>query len=607
MSGQALAQLDLTPAQVRAVSYPREGAGPLWLGGLPGSGKSTALMARLAALLREGRRPYEILVLVPQRAQAERYEAALSRLEAPTRGGVDVVTFYGLARRSVDLFWPLVAREAGFERPDQEPTFLTLETAQYFMWRIVEPLMAHQGYFSDLVVRRERLLSQLIDNLNKSALVGFGHTEILRRLRGAWTGSPEHVNRYWQAQDCAIRFRDYCLAHGLIDFSLTVELYARYLLQHEVYRRYFRARYRHLLVDNVEENVPVAHDMIAWAMGHCDSTVLAFDEGGGYRLFLGADPEGGRKLADACVERVSCTPIDPGAAHPLAFADSLRRALHLRDEPAAPGGLAGRAVIEYGWRRYWIQMIRWMADSIAQRVAAGTPPSEMAIIAPYVSEVTRFAIGEELAQRQIPLRLLRPARPLRDDPVVRGLLTLALLAHPQWQLSMRGEPYHLPIEDVALALDIALEGLDPIRARELAQAALPLGEERLVDLSGGSPGATRQADLGRLWEAVGFAARQPYETLRVWLEAHGDGDEPLGLFLVRLFGDLLSRPGFGFHHNPDKARAYGRVVESAVKFAAAVSLDEALGQQDLAREYVQLILGGIASAEYEVDRPQREP
>jgi superfamily I DNA/RNA helicase len=99
----------LTPEQERVASHPREGRTTLCLNGVPGTGKTTALMARLAALLREGTRPHEILVLVPQRAQVDEYERLLAGLDAPTRGGVDVTTFYSMAQRVVALFWPAIA------------------------------------------------------------------------------------------------------------------------------------------------------------------------------------------------------------------------------------------------------------------------------------------------------------------------------------------------------------------------------------------------------------------------------------------------------------------------------------------------------------------
>jgi len=600
----------LNTAQRRVVSFPRDGAERLFVRGIPGTGKTTALIARLAALLREGRRPYEILVLVPQRAQVERYERAIAQLrDAPTRGGADVITFYGLCRRSVALFWPLVAREAGFAWPDREPTFTTIETAQYFMWRIVEPLIAREGYFSDVTIRRERLLSQLIDNLNKAALVGFDHTDILARLKGAWTGAQEHVERFLQAQDCAIRFREYCLAHNLIDFSLATELYARHLLQHPVYQRFFRMRYRHLLVDNLEENVPVAHEMIAWAMSQCRSTVLVCDEGGGHRVFLGADAQGAEELAAECSEQIVFNePLD-ASRDAIAFGQALCRALKVAGGASAAGGNIRRAILGQsgGATKYWVHMAQWTVERIAELVAQGVAPGEIAIVAPYVSEVARFGLEDALARRDIPVYLLRPSTPMREVPVVRGLLVLTLLAHPEWSVSVRQEPYVLPLEDIALALETALADLDPVRARRLAQAAVPLGARSLADLDPHADGEAAQ-ELGRLWNAVGHQIRERYQTLRVWFETYREGPaQPVDVLLSSLFGDLLSRPGYGFYRNPDGARAYGRLVESAQKFREAVGRDVAIPQEDIAREYVQLILGGIASAEYLLDWPAERP
>jgi len=119
-----------------------------------------------------------------------------------------------------------------------------------------------------------------------------------------------------------------------------------------------------------------------------------------------------------------------------------------------------------------------------------------------------------------------------------------------------------------------------------------------------------QEDLGRLWETVGYQVRQRYETLRVWIETYAQGKpDPLDIFLSRLFGDLLSQPGYGFAQRPDRARSYGRLVESAFKFRSAVALDDSaapgrLTEEDVSREYVHLILGGIATAEYLLDRPE---
>ncbi|MCD6519296.1 MAG: hypothetical protein J7M05_05170 [Anaerolineae bacterium] len=559
-------------------------------------------MARLAALLRVGYRPYEILVFLPQRAQVVRYEQVLASLDAPIRGGVDCLTFYSFAKRSVALFWPRIASVLGFAHPEREPTFLTLETAQYYMWRIVEPLIRAEGYFSSLKIRRERLLSQLIDNLNKAALVGFDYKEVYSRLKGAWTGSLERLHSYWQAQDCITRFREYCLAHNLVDFSLSVEAF-QYLWKREDYQQYFRTRYHHLLVDNLEENVPVALDFIRWALEQIDgSSILAYDLAGGHRIFLGADARYAAEFANYCDCALECRDLVRPAGAPLAFAGAVRRALGL--SPLV-GETAFQEAVRAQYRgKYWVNMLDWVVERISQLVhEEGVSPREIAVIAPYVSEVLRFALEDGLARKGISMHLLRPSRPLRDDPIVRALLTWVILGHPAWREALEKGEYLLPVEDVALALQVALADLDPIRARRLARAAFPREMRRLIDLDGQESLLTPE-ERGHLWEEVGYQIRRRYKALLLWLEdAQQRDSEGVDIFLSRFFGSLLSTPGFGFYDQPERARVYGRLVESAAKFREAVRISSELDQDTLVREYVRLVLDGIASGEYVVDWP----
>jgi len=604
----------LTPHQREALDLVWE-PGSLFIHGRPGTGKSTVLQASIARLLEDGCRPDSILVLLPQRQHIEQYERALVSIlvdsDAPTCGGVDTVTFYGFCRRAVALYWPVIAAEAGFADPAREPVFLTIETAQYYMWRIVEPLMSRKGYFSELAVRRGRLLSQLIDNLNKSALVGFSHTEIATRLSQAWTGGPERLRHYEQAQECAIRFREHCLAHNLVDLSLACELF-RSLMSNEPFREHFRRQYRFLVVDNVEENVPAAHDMIRWAMDGCTSSVLAMDTGAGYRLFLGADPEGAHRLGSHCertflLERPVC-----GSPHTVAFAQRVSRALGCEPPwPHTTDGNAQVAVRAHGGGQYWNAMMGWVAERVRDLVSSGVAAGDIAVVAPYVSDVMRFVLTDDLATGKPPVRVypLRPAQPFREHPTVRAVLTLAWLAHPHWRITVLGQPLRLTEEDVALALRQALDALDPVRASMLAQQAYDSEARCLRSLTQPSPEDPRVDDIGTMWEGVGFRYREPYEMLCAWLEAYRHGEcRPLHVFLSCLFDQVLTKPGFTFFRERGAARVYGRVVESAAKFAEGVGA--AWGTRDLAnevelgQEYVSLILGDIAGAEYLLDRPE---
>ncbi|MCX6031805.1 MAG: DEAD/DEAH box helicase family protein, partial [Chloroflexi bacterium] len=216
----------LAPHQADLVSLPLDRR--VFLEGIAGTGKTTAAVARLLRLLAEGVPAGSVLVIVPQRTVGAAYADALRKPATPAGGEVTVLTVGGLAQRMAELFWPLVAEPAGFAEPNRPPTFLTLETAQYYMARLVGPLL-DAGYFDSISIERNRLYSQLLDNLNKATVVGLSIDEIAGRLKGAWLGESAQARVYDEAQECANRFRAYCLAHNLLDFSLQYEVFVRHL------------------------------------------------------------------------------------------------------------------------------------------------------------------------------------------------------------------------------------------------------------------------------------------------------------------------------------------------------------------------------------------
>jgi hypothetical protein len=560
MSGQNT-QLPAGKGQAHLPQSIQSTRSKIFLAGPPGSGKTTLAVERLRWLIRRGMPTTSILVLTPQRTLATPYYDALRDPDLGPAGTVDVITLDGLARRVIQLFWPLIGDRAGFAHPTHAPVFLTVETAQYFMDGVVGPLIDQHGYFDAVTIGRTRLLSQLLDNLNKAALVGIPLGEVPERLKGAWIGESARSQIYDQAGECVGRFRRYCLDHNLLDFSLQIETFLRHLWPQAAVRAYLFERYRHLILDNVEEDTPVVHDLLAEWVPQCDSAFIAFDRDGGYRIFLGADPASAARLAAACDERVELA--QSHVASPNVLHLGYQVGLSLRQ---SPGPVTGdfRQILHFQVHRFHPQMLDWAADEIAQLVAEGTPPGEIVVLAPFISDALRFSLLEKLAARDIPARSHRPSRALRDEPAARCLLTLAKLAHPAWELSP-------PPFDVTLALTQAIAGLDLVRARLLTdvvyrpQSPAPPGPRGEVPQTGyvAGAGSPQPLDLDlsaftqiqdEMRGRIGYLSGERYDTLRSWLEHYQEGadgvpDEevPFDYFLSRLFGEVLSQPGFGFH------------------------------------------------------------
>jgi hypothetical protein len=580
----------------------------IFLSGPAGSGKTTLAVERLRWLIRRGMPATTILVLVPQRTLATPYYAALRDPALGPAGTVDIITLDGLARRLIRLFWPLIGDRAGFAHPTQPPVFLTVETAQYFMDRVVGALIDQHGYFDAVTIERTRLFSQLLDNLNKAALIGIPLGQVSERLKDAWTGESARRGIYDQVGECVERFRLYCLDHNLLDFSLQIATFLQHLWPQPAARAYLFERYRHLIVDNIEEDTPIVHDMLAEWVSQSDSALIAYDRDGGYRIFLGADPGSAARLAAMCDESLELTRSH--VASPDVLNLGYQIGLSLRQDPEPVEGRF-RDALHFEEHRFHPQMLDWTADEIARLVAGGTSPGEIVVLAPFVSDALRFTLLEKLSARSIPARSHRPSRTLRDEPAARCMLTLAKLAHPAWEMPP-------PPFDVTLTLTQAIEGLDLVRARLLSDVVyrpqpptFELGSFAHVQ------------DEAR--ERISYLCGERYEALRSWLKRYqtqgADAPDPerevhLEHFLSRLFSEVLSQPGFGFYHSNQRngeaadrrsspsleaGRVASDLVESARKFRGALERVPVTGEEEsisTGARFVRMVERGVVAATY---------
>jgi hypothetical protein len=579
-----LTESKLTSIQQQIADLPVQSR--VFLHGPAGCGKTFAAVHHMQALIKAGVPSDSILILVPQRTLAEPFKKIIRTPNFTSGGEPAILTIGGLAQRMLTLFWPLVAKEKGFGAPDKPPRFLTLETAQYYLSNLVEPLL-QIGYFESVTVDPNRLYSQILDNLNKSAVVGFSPEEISTRLIQAWAGKPSQAIIYDQAQECALRFRQLCLQQNLLDFSLQLSVFANHLWPSLLCRQYLTSTYRHLIYDNTEEDYPVAHDLIESWMPDFESALIIKDEQGGFRSFMGADPISASRFSKACEKTIKFTESmikTPELEH-LETALTTSLTYH-KIESEIPIEIQNAFSIHTF--RFYPQGLDWITDQVKDLVDnQGVRPEEIVVLTPFLSDSLRHSINARFTNAGLSLSTFRPSRGLRDEPAINAVLTLVKLAFPTWNLK--------PVKDeIRIAMLLLIEDCDYIRADLITQV-----------LFGQANGILRSFDSVKnkeMQQRISFLVGERFERLRLWLEENAIDDSlELDIFISRLFGELLSQPGYKFHQNFDSAAAVNRLVESARKFRQVMNIETSPKTPDLNKEYIRLVETGILSAQYMSD------
>ena len=575
----------LIPTQDQLEFLENARIGGILLKGEFGTGKTTASILRMLKLEKRRRRKLtSTLVLAPQYPLLHPYQQAQIENRA-NRSTTALMTFSSLVKRNVALFWPLIADQAGFVHPEKEPKFLTIETAQFYLSQIVDPLM-DKGIFSDITIPRNRIYSQLLDSLNKAAIIPLDYRGISSRLKSAWTGGSEQLLAYEEVQVCLNAFRAKCLQENLLDYSLQVEVFARQLWPQNLFRKYLCSSYSDLIYENIEEEPPLIHDLIADLQPDLNSVCLVMDSGGGYRKFLGADPESAARFEISAYQVFTMT---KSLVSTRTIEDAKRLFFLNSANPQKPGIEIFEVFEQPAELPIFVpELLDWTVEQIKGLIDQGTKPSEIAILSPYLSSTFAFYLQAKLQALGLASKIAKASALMRDDPYVKLFINY-------YCLSSNLPNLFVSQDDLVDLLALSMGEINRVQAKLLSNAIC--GKNLSIQALPALDVIEELAD-----ERFHPASLSLYTQIRSWLQ-NFDPSTGYGSFVSRLFGELLTQPGFGLHKNVDAGRIAGRLIDSFIKFEQALEID--CPEDRKALYFIQSIRKGLLSGIYE-ENPDTE-
>jgi len=581
--------LILKPLQSDIVNLPL--SKNIFIRGEAGRGKTTAAVARLQKLLSTipGQ---QILIFIPQRNLGMPYQDYLTSSNTIPGGLPSILTIGGFARRMVDLFWPSIFHETSYRGNGAQPHFLSMETAEYCMGKVIDPLL-EKGFFQSIVIEKHRLYSQILDNLNKSAIVQFPISEIGERLKSVNQLDASLKIAFDQVQICAEAYRNFLIENNLIDYSLLLELFTNHIYNKDFFQSYFHRSFKAIIADNIEEDIPLLHKFIATWLPSMDSVTLVYDEQGGYRSFLGADPKSALDLCHICDEQFdfSSHTIQPESMR--AFTNQMSTCIQKKKLKSEDASNLDN-VLTFADFHFYPEMIKAACLEIENIIQSDkVPPNEIVVLSPYLSDSLNFSLTSYLKQIGVPSLTTRPSRKYLDDAVIRSVLTLSKIAHWKWGLKVSSFEFRN-------MLLVCIPEIDVVRADLITQTLfkrndqeIPIGSfDKITNTE------TRKKITYQYGERINF--------LKQWLISNQSIEsQTLDVFISRLYGEVLSQPGFALAGDFSSADRISKLLASIRVFRSFAAYYLNIDQSEISIEYIRNIEKGLLpSAIYE---QQEEP
>jgi hypothetical protein len=543
----------------------------IMLKGPTGSGKSTVLLERYKYMVEKLHIPSEkILILLLNRTQSLEWR---SKTVLEKSGAIWRTSYYGFIQGEIKTYYPIIIKNCSdIVNKSIKPTFLTFESAQFLVSKVIEKRREDKGIFSAVASLTDRIAIDLTANLVKAATSDIPYYEIGDRLYSALENKDETKRQMFkEADDILIAYRKRCMELGLFDFGMAVDLYNNCLLKDDTYKEQLFGRVQHIIVDNIEECVPTEVDFIEFISPYLRTCLLGYNYEGGYGEIFGGNHEYMSGKLGKGFEVVDLSKSHTCNEFLYEFSEMLFDNIENSNKRRCEKRPEIERTPTYELRS---EMLEKTGERICKLITEeGYKSSDIAVISTFADPVTEFVIGRILEKQGFELKNLARKSRVIDNPFSQALITLAQLCHPAYGV--------MPNVDDVKALIRMLLKIDPVRSSILANEVCsqrPFAEFPDVEFPG-------------LVERIGYHNVEKYEYIRSWINdyKHRESPLPINEFLQKVFLEVLISQDI-LENDILQAK---NLIDSAQTFVDIVSRFK----MNANKGFLDMIRGGIKAAE----------
>ena len=483
-------------------------------------------------------------------------------------GILNIFTYFGFVQKELRDKWLHIEKNLKGLKKKIEPTFMNVETAHFVMSKYVAKKRKNNDIFDYINATSSQIAVQLIDNLNYKAMNCLNFNEMEKRLMDWAYGDQEKKDIFRESMEIMKIFRDFCIKNRVVDYSLLVDLYNKFLLNDKKYLSKLRKKFNYLFVDNLETTVPAAQKLFSYLNKFTKKAYMTFNPEAGINRFFGGNPVLAKKNFFSKGEIVKLNRSFTSSEESRKLANNFKERVLKNGNKLKTNYIKGEIDTELRG-----DMFLKTAEKVVKLIQNGIEPGEIALIAPNIDKVMEFTLEHYFEKSGYKTYNFKNSKRLLDIPFAQALITLTLLTNLNWNINI---DYSSLNQTMNLLLD-----LDPVRSSLLAEEIFKNGYilPELNDIA--------------LRERLGFNNSEKYDYLRTWLEEQKNKNMEISHFFQLVFGELLAP----LSPSDEDILACRQMIDSFKKFKNVVESFKEFNQKELGKDFIEMIYNGTIAAE----------
>jgi superfamily I DNA/RNA helicase len=423
--------------------------------------------------------------------------------------------------------------------------------------------------FDSMVATPSQIAIQVLHNLNLAVTSGLGVDESFSRLGVFYGFETDKKAAFTDSVTVAHQYRKVLRECRCIDYSLAVEIYNDLLLPDPKYQAMLQKKYHVVMVDNLEESLPVQVDLILRLLTGMDHACAAFDPSGGHTSYFGADPD---YAWNRLHEKFTLQHLENcygGSADAIRLAPAVKQNV-FRNE-VVKREITDGLKIDVITTDFRSESILALSERIVHFINSGSPPGEIIVVVPKIDRVLEVTLTAQLKDKGIPIESLTRKEFLSDEEFAQVMVTLAAIIQDKNNIGASQT-------ELARTFNLILN-LDPIRSQLLARFGIKHG------LTHNLP--------SEIMSRIGFATVNRYQEFVQWVESKQD----LILDENNLFQQLFAEMTAPLIHEYEDIITSRQIIKSAIRYKEAHDKLTGLADQPFLNGFLDMIHQGTVAAD----------